>query len=517
MTVLRDQNREEAEQGQAPSSFSRRVQDLKGKMQQHTASLNAALDRVGKKRIMLAGGALTLLAVAGFGGQAYIQANTVDYYEVYRNGVMVGTVDAPETVEAMLTAKKAELAEANPGLEMELEAGEIAYTAERAYKAKPDSEETIGKLAGMLTSHAVGVEVRVNGKLIGIAKDQETADNVLQRVQANYAPAAKAASKLEVTALAFTADAAKTAAADTAVPKSNVKSVSFVEKVDTPVVDVDPNRIQDADTLYERLVTGNAKATKYVVQEGDCIGCIAQKFGISPQLIYQNNPQIEGEMIRVGDELDLTVLQPQLTVQTVENVTETEEIEPDVIVQKNDEMRAGQQKTLRKGEPGQRLVTYQLVKQNGFLMSEEVLDEEIIKPAIAAIVVKGTKVVLGEGSGKFAWPVSGARLTSSYGQRWGRLHKGIDMIGNKNILAADHGVVTFTGTKNGMGKTVIIDHKNGFETVYGHLSKITIKKGAVVEKGDKLGIMGNTGNSTGTHLHFEIHKNGKVQNPKKYL
>jgi len=516
MTVLRDQDREEAEQpGHAPSSFRRRLQDWKGKMQQ-TASVNAVLERIGKKRIILAGGALALLAVAGFGGQAYIQANTVEYYEVYRNGVKVGTVDAPDTVEAMLAAKKAELAEAHPGLQMELEAGELSYTPERAYKAVPASEETIGKLEGMLTSHAVGVEVRVNGKLIGIAKDQETADRVLERVQSKYVPVAKAAEKPEVTALAFNASTAKTAA-DPAAPQTDVESVGFVEEVDTPAVDVDPDRIQDADTLYERLVTGNAKATKYVVQEGDCIGCIAQKFGISPQLIYQNNPHIEGEMIRVGDELDLTVLQPQLTVKTVENVTETEEIEPEVEVRKNDEMRAGQQKTIREGVPGQRRVTYKLVKQNGFLMSEELIAEEVIKPAVAAIVMKGTKVVLGEGSGKFAWPVSGARLTSSYGKRWGRMHKGIDMIGNKNILAADNGIVTFTGTKNGMGNTIIIDHQNGFETVYGHLSKITIKKGAVVEKGDKLGIMGNTGRSTGTHLHFEIHKDGEVQNPKKYL
>jgi murein DD-endopeptidase MepM/ murein hydrolase activator NlpD len=131
--------------------------------------------------------------------------------------------------------------------------------------------------------------------------------------------------------------------------------------------------------------------------------------------------------------------------------------------------------------------------------------------------MKGTKVILGEGTGHFAWPVAGARETSGFGMRWGRMHKGIDIVGNKNIMAADNGVVTFAGTKNGMGNCIIINHNNGYETVYGHLSRINAKKGQTVEKGDIIGIMGNTGHSFGTHLHFEVHKNGTVQNPNKYL
>src|SRR5690606_35459437 len=136
---------------------------------------------------------------------------------------------------------------------------------------------------------------------------------------------------------------------------------------------------------------GKTKQTTYVVQEGDCIGCIAQRFGITPQLIYQNNPQIEGELIRVGDELDLTVLQAGLTVETIENATELEEIGPEIIVNKNDEMRVSQQKRIRQGVLGSKRVTYRLVKQNGYLMSEELLDERVITPAVPAIVMKGTK------------------------------------------------------------------------------------------------------------------------------
>lgn len=180
-------------------------------------------------------------------------------------------------------------------------------------------------------------------------------------------------------------------------------------------------------------------------------------------------------------------------------------------------MRAGESKIIRQGQKGKKRVTYKLVKQNGYLMSEEFVSEDVLVNSVSSIVMKGTKVVLGEGTGKFSWPVMGARLTSTFGKRWGRQHKGIDMVGNKNILAADNGVIEFAGTKNGLGRCIIINHKNGFKTTYAHLSKINVKEGQIVERGDKIGIMGNTGHSFGTHLHFEIHKDGSIQNPMKYL
>ena len=98
------------------------------------------------------------------------------------------------------------------------------------------------------------------------------------------------------------------------------------------------------------------------------------------------------------------------------------------------------------------------------------------------------------------------------------MHNGIDMIGGSNIKAADEGVVEFAGYKSGgLGNAVIINHNNGFKTVYGHMKSVKVKKGQIVEKGDVIGIMGSTGRSTGTHLHFEVHLNGKLKNPTSYL
>lgn len=100
------------------------------------------------------------------------------------------------------------------------------------------------------------------------------------------------------------------------------------------------------------------------------------------------------------------------------------------------------------------------------------------------------------------------------------MHKGIDIArpANRNILAADNGVVEFAGYDNGgYGNKIIINHNNGMKTVYAHLSSISVSVGQTVEKGKVIGIMGSTGNSTGIHLHFELYKNGALQNPLDYL
>ncbi|WP_169084082.1 M23 family metallopeptidase [Paenibacillus sp. PL91] len=524
MTVFKDQGRIQKVWNQAIQYFRHdRSQHLNGKTQQQSASGKANTSFWRKKPVQLAGGVLVLLTVAGFSGIQYVQANTVDFYNVYMNGTAVGTVSDPDKVEQLVLLKTEEVQQANPGINMVLDTGTITYEAESAFKGTPETDVTLDKLKGMFTAHAVGVEVKVDGKVIGIVKDQQTADAVLLRVQSKFAPKLAAAKKdsKEVRSLSFDASEAAVPEKETKtaskVPGREVTEVEFIEAVMTESIDTDPQQIMEAEAIYKMLVQGSIQPTKYTVQEGDCVGCIAQKFDISPEVIYKNNAWIKDDKITIGDVLDLTVLQPELTVKTVENLVEVETIEPPVEVKKNASMRVGESKTLSLGSAGSKRMTYRIVKQNGYVVSEELLTKEVIKAAKPKIVERGTKVILGEGSGNFAMPVSGSRLTSKFGQRWGRMHNGIDLTGNKNIHASDTGVVEFVGTKPGLGKTIIVDHKNGYTTVYGHLSSYKTSVGDIVEKGDTIGIMGSTGNSTGVHLHFEVHKDGVLQNPLKYL
>lgn len=141
--------------------------------------------------------------------------------------------------------------------------------------------------------------------------------------------------------------------------------------------------------------------------------------------------------------------------------------------------------------------------------------------------------LFGHGSGRFSgsmtWPVPAShRITSGYGWRicpyHGReLHPGIDIgastrgVSGDSIVAAGSGKVIYAGYRGGYGNTVIIDHGNGVTTLYAHQSSIKVGWGASVSRGQRIGSMGSTGNSTGAHLHFEVRVNGTPKSPMGYL
>ena len=120
----------------------------------------------------------------------------------------------------------------------------------------------------------------------------------------------------------------------------------------------------------------------------------------------------------------------------------------------------------------------------------------------------------------FAHPLNETfQYTSGFGPRWGTMHYGTDMAAKHGsaILATADGVINFAGWEKGYGKLIKIKHDFGYETRYAHLSKISVSVGQRISQGDRIGKMGNTGRSTGTHLHYEIRRNGKPINPMKYI
>ncbi|MFA8385086.1 MAG: DUF5930 domain-containing protein [Pelagibaca sp.] len=120
----------------------------------------------------------------------------------------------------------------------------------------------------------------------------------------------------------------------------------------------------------------------------------------------------------------------------------------------------------------------------------------------------------------FAMPIKDSfRFTSGFGYRWGRLHAGTDFAGAHGtpIYATADGVVTFADWQSGYGRLVKIQHEFGIETRYAHASKLYVKPGQRVSRGDRIAAMGNTGRSTGTHLHYEVRVGGKPVNPMIYI
>ncbi|WP_243698583.1 M23 family metallopeptidase [Paracoccus alkanivorans] len=119
-----------------------------------------------------------------------------------------------------------------------------------------------------------------------------------------------------------------------------------------------------------------------------------------------------------------------------------------------------------------------------------------------------------------AMPVkSSFRYTSGFGRRWGRMHEGVDMAGPSGtpVYATGDGVVSFAGRQSGYGNLIKVTHELGTETRYAHLSRIRVKDGQRVSQGDLIGDMGNTGRSTGPHLHYEVHVNGRAVDPMSFI
>ena len=121
----------------------------------------------------------------------------------------------------------------------------------------------------------------------------------------------------------------------------------------------------------------------------------------------------------------------------------------------------------------------------------------------------------------FQRPVSGV-ISSKYGMRKdpftqkSRFHRGIDIACrmNSQVFSAASGRIIFTGNLSGYGRTVIIEHQNGYQSLYGHLNKILVRKGAYVKKKSLIALSGNSGRSTGPHLHFEIRRKGRARKPR---
>jgi len=146
-----------------------------------------------------------------------------------------------------------------------------------------------------------------------------------------------------------------------------------------------------------------------------------------------------------------------------------------------------------------------------------------LRPAVSfenneSLSASGISRGTGLGVMQMCMPTIG-RITSNYGMRWGKMHYGVDIgasYGDK-IIAAASGTIIYAGWEEGYGNLIEIQHVGGISSYYGHCSSINVKIGQIVKKGEKIGNIGSTGESTGPHVHFEVRNNGKPTNPLNFI
>ncbi|BEP30402.1 peptidoglycan DD-metalloendopeptidase family protein [Helicovermis profundi] len=278
------------------------------------------------------------------------------------------------------------------------------------------------------------------------------------------------------------------------------------------------------EDAFNYIVKGTDEEKFHKVSKGENFWTIASKYEITVDSLIKANPDVKPERLQIGQEISLTVPRPLITVLTVEEETYSEKVAYDVKYENASTLYKGDYKTKIKGIKGEKQIVAKVVKENGREVAKKVLSEKILKKPSTKVVYKGTKnPPPKKGTGTFARPTTRGVITSGFGMRrllgkWGR-HNGIDIglaIGTP-VYAADGGVVTRAGGYGGYGLAVVIDHGANMVSIYGHNSKILVKVGEKVFKGQKISLSGNTGFSTGPHLHFEIRKNNVPVDPRNYV
>ena len=281
----------------------------------------------------------------------------------------------------------------------------------------------------------------------------------------------------------------------------------------------------------ESMLSGVQQQEKiYTVQTGDTLWSIAQKNDLTFRELCELNTNFKGAAltetsnIQAGDELIVTKQEATLEVRITKIETWQEEIPYTSETTKSKEYNVGTKKTTQAGENGIRSVTAQRVYDtNGTQLSQQILSTEVIKEPVTEKIVVGTKKVTTStsyitGSGQFIWPVPGYRNCS----RWyGGSHKGVDICAAAGtpIYASAGGTVTKAGYNKagagtGYGYSIIINHGNGYTTVYAHCLSLVVHAGQTVKQGQLIGYVGSTGRSSGNHCHFEIRRNGSYIAPQ---
>ncbi|AEM74723.1 peptidoglycan DD-metalloendopeptidase family protein [Caldicellulosiruptor acetigenus] len=301
--------------------------------------------------------------------------------------------------------------------------------------------------------------------------------------------------------------------------KNEAASARFLEKVEIKPVYVKPSVfVATEDQALTKIMFGKDEVIEYTIKEGDTLWDLARKYDISVDDIFASNPGLS-EKIMPGQKIKLSKMTPLINV-VLEKEVEFEDILPkQVKVIKSENYYTTQTIVKQEGKDGRAKIKAKIVYMNGLEYDRKILSQQILQRPVDRIVVVGTKKPPRYfATGRFSYPVWGL-LTSRFGYRGREFHEGIDLAvpWGSNVYAADGGVVEFAGWSGGYGKLIIINHQNGYQTYYGHLSRFLVNPGQKVAKGQLIAKSGSTGRSTGPHLHFEVRKNGVPQNPLRYL
>lgn len=480
-------------------------------------------------------------------------------FHVYLNGVQVGVVGDPDVAEQLLLRARREFAEQSDEIvfldaELKLEGEEILWgelddeeavfarmkdiirrnvreTMQRAYSLKVNEYmvnlNSISEVQELLQL-AIDKYATEDGFVVELTQDSDrelsalTADVVRRETAPQSADLSRRSAGVE-RVMSEVHPEKEQDQWEFEDYELGLQSMQFSEKVEIAEVYLPASQISSLETAAEDVIKEQETVGEYKVVSGDTLSEIAIKVNIPlDKIVELNSDKLENEnsMIRVGDKLIITVPEPELSVERTEENYYEEAYDLDIIYIDNNDWYTNQSVVHQQPSAGFRKAVVKVHYVNDKEVSREILKEEIVLEAIPKIIERGTKI-----PPTYIKPISGGRLSSGFGARSAptkgasTYHKGVDWAvpTGTSVYASCGGTVSKAGWGSGYGYVVYIDHEDGRQTRYGHLSKVLVKAGQKVKQGDRIALSGSTGISTGPHLHFEILINGSQVNPLKYL
>lgn len=419
---------------------------------------------------------------------SYIYISRISYSVLIDNKV-IGVVKEQEEVEKVIKEIKADM---KNKYDKEVKLGqEITIEKISAENDELTPVEVIkANLYDTLDFKIDAYAINVDGKDLVYLESKDDAEKLLQELKGKYVSESK-----------------------------EVKEIGFVGTVEIKPCEIDINESMAFEDALSYIVLGGEEIQKYKVKSGDTAWDIAIIYDIELEDLAIANPELNLDRLKIGQEIGLNIPQPYINVKTIETKEFEEKIPFKLTYEESGKIYKGEKKIKKSGEEGKKKVNMELVKINGIVSQENVIKEEILKEPKDAVMLIGTKErPKTMAYGTFNVPSRGS-VSSRFGPRWGKDHEGIDIAGSVGtpIKAADGGKVISAGWINGYGKTVVIDHENGYKTLYAHANTIKVKKGQRVYKGQVIATVGTTGRVTGSNLHFEVQKNNVPVDPLKYI
>ncbi len=301
-----------------------------------------------------------------------------------------------------------------------------------------------------------------------------------------------------------------------------LQSLDFVEKIEVVESYLPASRISTVEAAVEEVMREKETNQIHEVVAGDTLSGIAYQYDLSLQDLIAMNPILtdENSLIRPGDNITVTVPEPELTIRRCIQEYYEEDYEADTIYKDNDSWYTTKSVVLQEPVTGHRRVVADITYENELPVFTDIVKEETVVAAVPMIIERGTVA-----PPTYIYPVSGGYISSGFGRRGAPKagastnHQGVDIAvpTGTAVMASCGGTVTIAGWQRGYGNVVYITHPDGRETRYGHLSKCLVSPGQTVTQGQRIALSGNTGNSTGPHLHFEIRIGGGAVNPLNYI